>query len=516
MWNPVTKSIQIVSNSAQVQSAQDLVRLEDEEKTAARKKNGALSPDLLDRFNAMADSDSVEVWIHPNVPSIPMMDKTLHTVSELKEHARMNSIQLPYFSMETILRRHGIEPLLNSQSQTLGRSRDRHFLKISKRNLALLRYDPDVVTIESKTDFAPLTQPFSSLAASAYNPANGIPLAWRGQGVNAATFEIGLAWHLQWSNGPQMGEFLSGGDLVTCANLNTANLLNTHTLIDNNGGWVNGVWKQGATLSTWNNWEHSQQTFQCLRYAAPSANLFHLSDGDGVPYYRVDYIKTLQIQTISLSYARNAPAPGCPPTSQWLALPPSTKEFMEIDQQALEYPFTLFCSPAGNQGHIFEVNWQNYNGLSVGNVRHTNLNHYEFSPGNGNVDVCKGTGEGTMSRNPRAIYAGPDIIPGGYPYSYNPGDREMPSIVAPGTMPDGQSMSDPCVPQPITMGTSYSAPTLSGIAACVLSVKNAYAQDYVMKNWPEKVRAALLVTAQNVSGADWDSRVDGWDGAGVV
>jgi hypothetical protein len=92
----------------------------------------------------------------------------------------------------------------------------------------------------------------------------------------------------------------------------------------------------------------------------------------------------------------------------------------------------------------------------------------------------------------------------------------MPSLVAPGTMPDGQSMSDPCVPQPITMGTSYSAPTLSGIAACVLSVKNVFSQSYSMKHWPEKVRAALLVTAQNVSGADWDSRVDGWDGAGVV
>jgi hypothetical protein len=50
----------------------------------------------------------------------------------------------------------------------------------------------------------------------------------------------------------------------------------------------------------------------------------------------------------------------------------------------------------------------------------------------------------------------------------------------------------------------------SGIAACVISA------DSRMVGWPEKVRAVILATAQNVDFNYWNYLQDGRDGAGVV
>src|SRR5690606_38954983 len=62
----------------------------------------------------------------------------------------------------------------------------------------------------------------------------------------------------------------------------------------------------------------------------------------------------------------------------------------------------------------------------------------------------------------------------------------------------------------LTCGTSWSAPTVNGIAASVISA------DGRMASWPEKVRAALLVTAQKVDGGYWDRSTDSRDGTGAV
>ncbi len=72
-------------------------------------------------------------------------------------------------------------------------------------------------------------------------------------------------------------------------------------------------------------------------------------------------------------------------------------------------------------------------------------------------------------------------------------------------------MRDPCLNEDQSWGTSLSAPTLNGIAADVIASAPSK-----MTAWPEKVRAVLMATAENVDGGEWNSAIDGRDGAGVV
>ncbi len=87
-------------------------------------------------------------------------------------------------------------------------------------------------------------------------------------------------------------------------------------------------------------------------------------------------------------------------------------------------------------------------------------------------------------------------------------DREMPYLVAQGHQAN-ENVTANCI-IPLCCGTSFSAPIVNGIAANLRSV-NAE-----MWLWPEKVRATLLVTAQNVDYGEWDCNFDRRDGAGVV
>jgi Subtilase family len=193
-----------------------------------------------------------------------------------------------------------------------------------------------------------------------------------------------------------------------------------------------------------------------------------------------------------------------------------------MDEWAYRYPYPVFCNPTANAGSAYEVNWQCYNALSVGNVRHTELRGYEI-PVDVSSDMCDWQLSCTQTRNPPydpAIYGGPQIRGPltdpirGTVYTGYSGDREMPYIVAPGITPasNGDPMTDqnPTCVDPAQCGTSLSAPTLNGIVACVLS------SDSRMVNRPQAVWAVLLATAENVDGAEWNSNVDGRDGAGVV
>ncbi len=111
---------------------------------------------------------------------------------------------------------------------------------------------------------------------------------------------------------------------------------------------------------------------------------------------------------------------------------------------------------------------------------------------------------------------------------YDPGwrgDRELPVIVVPGITPAGVYTADACVNflgsssniiACLGNGTSISAPTANGIAACVISA------DSRMVGWPEIVKLVLLATAHNVDDREWTdyfqwwNRWDGRDGAGVI
>jgi hypothetical protein len=167
-----------------------------------------------------------------------------------------------------------------------------------------------------------------------------------------------------------------------------------------------------------------------------------------------------------------------------------------MDQMAYTYPYPVFTNPSGNKGYGYEVNWQCYNAVSVGNVRHTNNSTYEMAD-------C------TQAKNPPPRY-GSSCISGTGPNCA--GDREMPPLVAPGFPYTGSAFDNGCTEGLGTLacGSSLSAPLVNGISASVI------AADSRMLSWPEKVRATLILTAQNVESGDWTISGDGRDGTGVV
>ena len=47
-----------------------------------------------------------------------------------------------------------------------------------------------------------------------------------------------------------------------------------------------------------------------------------------------------------------------------------------MDDFAYRWPYPVFCNPTANGGYDQEVNWQCYNAISVGNVKHNNFSTY--------------------------------------------------------------------------------------------------------------------------------------------
>lgn len=219
----------------------------------------------------------------------------------------------------------------------------------------------------------------------------------------------------------------------------------------------------------WSTWEHSHQTFRCLSSTAPSANLWHRNS---LSYSSNEsYIINNNIQTMSLSYENTSSV--------------TNDEMRFIDDMAYRSPFPVFANPASNYGYNLVPDWGSYNAINVGNVRHTDQSHWELAG-------C------TQTTNPPAIYG-------------TRNDRELPMLVAPGI---SSSVNYPemetCTGSTGWCGTSWSAPIVNGLAADVIGA------DTRMIGWPEKVRLALMATAQNVDAGYWTSTVDGRDGAGVV
>ena len=487
--DPENKAIHIVSKSMKINSDADLVALEDQESHALRSRYGALDDFLRLEIDAMPDNKSMAVVITLVTPPFVPLDKT--RFSEVELHQKTISIlsaNHPKTPIETMAKKYGLKI-----KDKLGSEGFR--CTLTKAEIKKMASDPEIRQISKDIEQHNLqaNPPFTSLTTSAYNPSASMPADARGQGVNAATFESGLS-----------------PDFINClGNLASGQLdLAPASLYP-------------PTLS------HSQQTFKCLWQTATAANWWHrrpaflhpfMDSGDS------NFIVSHSIQTLSMSTTFSDIYSGCGTDTVNSLRPygPNSPEFVQMDEWAYLSPYPVFCNPTANYGHQYEVNWQCYNAISVGNVRHTNQNHFEqpvlVRP------LCNYSDGANQARNPINRYGGPTFNAANGVYGYPSGDREMPYLVVPGISPTvGVPMNDVCVPPNSALpreaqwgGTSYSAPTANGIAASVISA------DPRMRSWPEKVRAAMMVTAENVSNGYWNANAaglggyDGMDGNGVV
>lgn len=347
---------------------------------------------------------------------------------------------------------------------------------VNKSQLRDLMFDKNLVSIEEYVEYHPAIKafsilpsligqvtypPLSSLARSAYNHSNTIPIpSTAGAGVKAATFEVGIT-----------------PSFLTCTGINPINI------------------ELGGNA-------HSDAVWRLLTYTAPGATFYHRNN----PTYlgETNYIVSNGIQTSSLSYSGSAQS--------------VITVHRQMDDFAHKYPFTVFCTPTANEGTDKVANWGCYNAINVGNVRHRNFTTFDIRArqcGPNGVD----DGGCTQTKNTRGVYNTSTCIT--RPTSPDcAGDREMPHIIAPGFTPitlgsavcaSYVPMNEPCEANSAhACGTSFSAPVANGIAAAVISANSR------MVSWPERVRAAMLLTAKNVTGEDWNSSVDGEDGNGVI
>ena len=348
-----------------------------------------------------------------------------------------------------------------------------------------LCFDADIGTIEEYiepevaacNEFPSGCQKFKSLANAVYNPASGMNPLYMGNNINSATFESGI-------HPDVVGCFGARGSILGTIETNP---------------------------STTNEHAHSNFTFECLSQTATMATLFHK-----ISYYyyyssNVDWIINNGINTVSQSYVKYGS-----PTSQ---------ENRVVDHFAYRWPYPTFVTLTGNRGYCYNVLWQCYNAVQVGNVRYTNETTYEMmglnSPCESGVDSAQAW-EDPISQGknpvPATSFSFPFVLDcvnlGGCATNYS-SDREMPHLVSPGyaAFPCGHSTT--CIENTFggggVAGTSLSAPVANGIAACVQSAKPS-----VFKLYPELTRVALILTAHNVHGGYWSPVIDGIDGTGVI
>ena len=437
--NETTGQVEFVNGLGQPVLISTIRQNEIGEENARHAKNGNLSDGLSNRVYSMNELERVRVAIRLRYPLITYLNKTEHSREELFASSLAVSQLEPVISLGDLAIRHGLS-LTNDRGLGIGQC------EASKAQLLALKLDPDVAVVEEDRDETNLSPELSTLATSAYFAS--VP-SGAGSGVHAATFEFGLST-----------------TFLNCLSVTPS-------------AWDAYTTTNGTDI------RHSEGTFRCLVSAAPSATFFHrkslVYDGTN----DINYLINNSIQTVSISQTRGGTSPSRSTYS----------EFLVMDDFAYRAPYPVFSNPTANAGYQYEVNWQCYNAISVGNVRHTNNSTYEFAD-------C------TQTKNPPPVY-GSCISGSG---SDCAGDREMPYIIAPGIPSSGTTFATTCLEgtgSP-TCGTSWSAPIANGIAADVL------ASDTRMTDWPEKIRAILILTAQNVDGGDWICSTDGRDGTGTV
>lgn len=436
-----TGRIGMVSNIPEVSTVANLLALEAMEEAVRRQARGSLEARLADRLPTLGLLEKVRVAVKIKRGQFVHLDKTLHTEEELIANSQAFVTQNPVASPFAVIARYG---LLAASV----RGNDIVVVHAGRGVLEALKSDPDVASVWEDTDASNLSPELTTLASSGYNPGS-VP-SGAGSGVKAATFERGLT-----------SSFLS------CLGV-TPSSYDAFTLT-------------GAEALK----RHSHATFRTLVASAPSATFYHRWSLTYNSTDDVNYIVNNGIQTLSMSVDRGGGT----------AEHATYSEFLTMDNMAFSYPYPVFTNPTANSGYTYEANWQCYNCISVGNVRHTSDSYFEMA-------------ECTQTKNPPPRY-GSCISGSG---STCAGDREMPHIVAPGYPSTGSDFATTCLEGSGTLscGTSYSAPVANGMAAATI------AADSRLSGWPEKVRATLILTAQNVESGDWAVSGDERDGAGTV
>jgi len=438
--NESTGQVSLVNGSGLPLSVADLKLMEINEERARFASNGKLSGRLAAKVPTLGLLDQVRVAIYMSYPPISYPNKTMVSQEEQQAASLAAANASPILSLGDLAIRHGLV-LIGNRGSGVG------ICEVSKLQLLALKLDQDIAVVEEDRDEVLLSPEFSELASSAYNPGS-VP-SGSGSGVHASTFELGLS-----------------SSYLSCIGV-TPSSYDTYTTTD------------GFEI------RHSEGTFRCLAAAAPSASFYHRNSLHFDGTSDVNYLINNSIQTVSMSVGRG----GTTPYSS------TNSEFLVMDDFAYRSPYPVFVTPSANAGYQYGVNWQGYNAVSVGNVRHTNNSTYEFAD-------C------TQTKNPPPVY-GSCISGSGADCA---GDREMPYVVAPGIPSSGTVFATTCLEGLGTLncGTSWSAPIANGMAADII------AADGRMAGWPEKTRAVMILTAQNVDGGDWSSSTDGRDGSGVV
>ncbi|MDB5047532.1 MAG: hypothetical protein JWO30_603 [Fibrobacteres bacterium] len=421
-------------------SSLSLDALAESETAIVHAQRGPFSEELAEKIPGMGQQSRAQVIVHLKYPPISYPDKTVASTEELRASSIAAAALAPISSLESLFQRHGILGM-----ETRGNSVAEG--ELTRSQLESLKQDPDVAAMDLIHEETRMSPDLLTLNSSAYNPG-GVP-SGAGSGVHAATFETGLT---------------SG--FLSCIGV-------TPVAYD-------------ANVSS-DAWEirHANGVFRCLIATAPSASFYHRLSVTYDGSNDVNYLINNGIQTVNMSLTRGG-------TSPYHA---TNSEFLVMDDFAYRYPYPVYVNGSGNAGYSYEVNWQGYNGISVGDVRHTNNSTYELAD-------C------TQTKNPPPVY-GSCISGSGANCA---GDREMPHVVVPGTPYTGTDFASTCLAGSGTVacGTSWSAGVGNGIAADVI------AADSRLAGWPEKVRATMILTAQNVDGGDWTSGTDGRDGSGVV
>jgi hypothetical protein len=326
---------------------------------------------------------------------------------------------------------------------------------IKIRDLANLIFDNDIGSIEEEVITAPTANvlPFYTLASEA--KVSRLPSSCQGQNVNAATFESGLL-----------------PSFISCT----------------------GIAPQSGVLeTTTNEYDHTEMCFTCLINAAPLSKFYHHISTIYDDVASENFLINNNINTVSCSWTRTSDADNF--------------EMLTIDDFTYRYPSPVFCNPADNNALIYPyeyVNWGCYNAISVGAAKYASPHYVQD--------------DWSTWCNPPPKW-GPVVFT-----VSGSGDREMPYVVAPGSQPNepegtwdptNYQWSDNCChyfnPPADARGTSFSAPLVNGIAADVISSSSDYTQ------WPEKVRATIILTAMNVNSGYWSAdSYDGADGAGAI